>query len=125
MSSSIFLSYIYIYIIYIYIYIYKYIYIYYIYYIYISYIDMIHSPVQLTMPTNIVCHSQLIYCFIETQNQHQVSSYFLPLSCFLHIAFIMDLLVPRKIPILLQTQCFTSIRNCWPYMALGNRSFQL
>ena len=30
------------------------------------------SPQHMTIPTNTVCHSQLIYCFIQAQHQHQI-----------------------------------------------------
>ena len=34
------------------------------------------SPLHMTIPTNTVCHSIAIYCFIQTQHQHEVVSSF-------------------------------------------------
>ena len=57
------------------------------------------SPKHMTIPTNIVCHSQLIHCFNQTKHEHQIRKSSLSLSCTPHIALKMDLFVHCKIPI--------------------------
>ena len=42
------------------------------------------------LPMHNICHSQLIYCFIQTQYQHQVLSYLLSMNYIPHIALSMD-----------------------------------
>ena len=59
----------------------------------------IHSPQHMTIPTNTVCHNQLIDSFFQTQHQHQVLRSFLYLSCTPHIALTEDRSVLCKIQI--------------------------
>ena len=82
-------------------------------------------PQCITIPMHIVCHSQLIYSFIQNQDQYLDLSSFLSFSCTPHIALTMVLFVICKIPILLSAPSFTSMLNCWLHIMLLNSLFQL
>ena len=82
---------------------------------------------HMAMPTQTVCHSQLIYCFIQTQHQHQIISFFSIIElhsthCCHHAS-----LCPLQNSYLasFHTPCFTPIQNCWPHLAFVNSPFQL
>ena len=47
-------------------------------------------PLLMNIPTNTVCHSQLIYGFILTQHEHQMCRSFLSLSFTPHIVCTID-----------------------------------
>ena len=53
----------------------------------------------MTIPTNIVFHSELIHGFTQTQHEYQVCRFFLSLSYSPHICLTMDLSVIHNIPI--------------------------
>ena len=75
----------------------------------------IPSPQQMTIPTNTVCHSQLIYGFIRTQHANTIHRYFLFLICTPNGALSMDLSIIRKIPISLSFRHHASL----PYNIAG------
>ena len=86
-----------------------------------------HLPLQhMTMPLNIVYHSQLIYCFIQTQHEVLKSLFSIFELFSTHCSYGRSFCPSQNSHFaFFQTPCFAVIHNCWPYIALVNSPFQL
>ena len=80
------------------------------------------SPQQMTIPTNTVCHSQLIYGFTPTQHEHQICRSFSVFELYsTHCCYHGSQFFVRFKSRFLSGKCFTSMQYCWPYLILGFR----
>ena len=82
------------------------------------------SSQHMTIPTLTVCHSQLIHCFIQTQNQYQFPRYLsscemYSTNCY-HHGYLCN---QNSNLIILQTPYLNAIQNQWHYMAMQTIPF--
>ena len=84
------------------------------------------SPQHMTISTNTVCHSQLIFGFIQTQHENQIGRSFsvfelYSTQCSHHGSFC---LLSKSHLTFFQASCFTSIQYFWSYITHISSPFQ-
>ena len=91
----------------------------------LSHLTLSNKALHNTSPyqTHTACRSQLIHCFIQTQNQHQVhnSISIFQLRTQTLLSTRIALSIPKSYLTYLQSPYFTLIQNYWPYVLRVNK----